>query len=45
MMRMVSRGGTEGGQAGARAPPQDIFIFKKEMLYFFILKRWVYYSN
>jgi len=31
---IIIRGGTEGGQAGARAPPQDIFIFKKEVLYF-----------
>jgi hypothetical protein len=31
---IIIRGETEGGQAGARAPPQDIFIFKKEVLYF-----------
>jgi hypothetical protein len=31
---IIIRGGTEGGQAGPRAPPQDIFIFKKEVLYF-----------
>jgi hypothetical protein len=31
---IIIRGGTEGGQAGVRAPPQDIFIFKKEVLYF-----------
>jgi hypothetical protein len=31
---IIIRGGIEGGQAGARAPPQDIFIFKKEVLYF-----------
>jgi hypothetical protein len=31
---IIIRGGIEGGQAGARAPPPDIFIFKKEVLYF-----------
>jgi len=35
------RGGSERGQAGARAPPQDILIFINGESYFFISKRWV----
>jgi len=35
MMRMVSRGGTEGGQAGA-GPPLKTFLFLRRRCYIFL---------